>query len=119
MLTTHQLASSYCLCTVIILYNIKASVTGGEVNIELTEVRYDNYSIKPAAAGAALDGTVETAWSLKTWLTTDSFKAEFDHPYTVSVSRCYLLTIVVQLCVCVNCQKIDLSGIMVNLILSM
>jgi len=83
-MVSHHPASSYCLCVVILLCNIKTSVAAGEVDLQLTGVDYDTDSISPSEARAAVDGNVGTAWSLTNEQTTASFEAEFDRPYTVS-----------------------------------
>ena len=81
--------TSYCLCTVILhLCDIIPSVatSGITLNVPVTEVRYSN--VTPMEAWKAVDNNTGTSWdtprSIK--LYKDSFTAEFDRPYTVSIT---------------------------------
>jgi len=60
-----------------------ASYAGGYyVNVQTTVVSYSN--VNPEEAEPAVDGDLDTSWTLRDDQTTGSFTAEFDEPHTVS-----------------------------------
>lgn len=71
--------ASYCLCTVVLLCVMMASISTGQI------VKYRLNSITPSEAQWALDNDTTTFWTLSNGETTAHFEAEFDQPYTVVI----------------------------------